>query len=91
MEAAQKGITRHERGAYRVDERTEGSVPPEPPWTGRVQQTRPDGAMQLITHTGYEWWADPQHLREATQREREAYDRDRERHLAAVRPVRPSS
>ncbi|MBO8200961.1 hypothetical protein JW613_22040 [Streptomyces smyrnaeus] len=49
-------------------------MPPEPPWTDRVQQPRPDGPVQLVTPTGYEWWAGPKHLRAATQQERDAYN-----------------
>lgn len=62
------------RGDYLVDAAT--ALPPEPPWVGRVQQTL-HGRVQLVTHTGYEWWTDPRNLREATQQERDAYDAER--------------
>ncbi|EPD95531.1 hypothetical protein ACH4LN_32725 [Streptomyces albus] len=74
MDAVQKGITRHERGAYRADESTAQQAPPEPPWVGRVLREHRDGTVQLITPTGYAWTAAPGDMRSATEEERAAYD-----------------
>ncbi|UNZ19562.1 hypothetical protein [Streptomyces sp. 891-h] len=61
-------------GDYVVDLDAAQPVPPEPSWAGPAQQTFSEGRVQLVTHTGYEWPADPQRLREATQQERDVYN-----------------
>ncbi|MFI8853700.1 hypothetical protein ACIGW3_26390 [Streptomyces sp. NPDC053499] len=63
----------HERGDYVVDEATRQTVPPEPPWTGRVQLAFDDRYV-LVTPNGYEWRARPHDVREATAEEKAAYD-----------------
>ncbi|MBO8185888.1 hypothetical protein [Streptomyces spirodelae] len=62
------------RGDYVADESTRQEKPPEPAWVGRVQQALADGRVQLISHTGYEWPANPDQVRPATQQERDAYN-----------------
>ncbi|MBO8184562.1 hypothetical protein JW592_03590 [Streptomyces sp. DW4-2] len=56
-----------------VDGATAQQVPPEPPWTGRVQLAFEDRYV-LVTANGYEWRARPDDVREATADERAAYD-----------------
>ncbi|GAA2604636.1 hypothetical protein [Streptomyces axinellae] len=78
-------------GAYLVDTSTTNlGGRPSPPWVGRVQMPLDSGRVQLVTHTGYGWPADPENLREATAAERAAYDTSRARWIRTPIPgVRP--
>ena len=75
MDATQQGSPHHTRGAYLVNEATGQKAQFEPPWVGRVQQIL-DDRVQLVTHTGYQWWVDldPERLRKATRHEEDAYN-----------------
>ena len=80
----------YEPGEYLVDEGTRQKRPLSPAWTGRVQLVLDGGRVLLVTHTGYEWPARPENLREATAAERAAYDAARRAWLRApITGVRP--
>ncbi|WP_431982083.1 hypothetical protein [Streptomyces qinglanensis] len=76
-------------GDYLVDEATRQLVPPEPGGVGRVQQVLggPPPRYVLVTPTGYEWRARPEHVRAATAEERADYDAALERRRRGLREL----
>ncbi|NSC21457.1 hypothetical protein FM076_09665 [Streptomyces albus subsp. chlorinus] len=56
-------------------------MPTEAPWV------RPDGAMRLTTHTGYQWWAVLEDLRTSAQQKRQSSESARHQRDACAGDV----